>query len=265
MFSKRQFAESEQAARAKWEQDHAAWTTYVQQTLPAHSQQIKEQYEANERKRLERLTTQRAAYEKDCVAREEAARAHAKRVEDLKALVAKNDRDAVVDFIDAILEHSVYPEAFSGSFDVEYDAESREATINLYVPDPGSMPTVKAYKKLASTGEVREVLCTQTEQRNRYNTAVAAAALRVFHELFSAEPAGLIETASVTVCTETVDPATGQVRLFRFVEAAAAREDLLQYNLTQVEPAQTLGHMGAVVSKNAFALKPVSDVRGIRK
>jgi restriction system protein len=94
---------------------------------------------------------------------------------------------------------------------------------------------------------------------------VAAAAVRAFHELFAGVPAGVVETASVTVGTETVDPATGQVKLFRFVEAAAAREDLLQYNLSQVEPVQTLGHMGAVVSKNAFALKQVSNVRGIRK
>jgi restriction system protein len=265
MFRKRQFVEAEQAARVKWEQEHDAWNTEVHQTLPALNQENSERYEASERDRLERLASARDTYAKGCAAREEASREDAKGVRDFKALVVANDGDAVLEFIEAILEHFGFPEAFPGTFEVEYDAESREATINLFVPDPASMPTVKAYKKLVTTGEVREVLCTQAEQRTRYNTAVDAAALRIFHEVFSAEPAGVIETASVTVGTETVDPATGQVRVFRLVEAAAAREDLLRYNLTQVEPSQTLGHMGAVISKNAFALKPVSDVRGVRK
>jgi restriction system protein len=265
IFNKRQFAEAEQAARAKWQQDHAAWATYVEQTLPAHNQHVAEQYEAGERDRRQRLDAAHATYKRECEAREEAAKADREHVEKVKVGVANNEPDAVVELIGAIFENSPYPAGFSGSFEVDYDAESREATITLYVPDPGSMPTVKAYKRLVTTGEVREVLCTQAEQRHRYNTAVAAAAVRAFHELFTAVPAGVVETASVAVGTETVDPATGQVKLFRFVEAAAAREDLLQYNLSQVEPVQTLVHMGAVVSKNAFGLKPISDVRGIRK
>jgi restriction system protein len=76
MFGIGQFAEAEQAARAKWQQQHAEWTSFVEQVLPAHNEKVSEQYEANERKRLERLASARAAYKIDCEAREETARAH---------------------------------------------------------------------------------------------------------------------------------------------------------------------------------------------
>jgi restriction system protein len=66
------------------------------------------------------------------------------------------------------------------------------------------------------------------------------------------------------VQTETVNPATGLVEAFPFVAAAADRQEFSQYDLRNVDPAQTLAHMRSQVSKNAFGLKPISSARGIR-
>jgi restriction system protein len=265
LFGKKQYLEAEEAAKAKWRQDHAAWTKMAKETVPAHNRKLQAAHEAAEKERISRLADARSEYEKQCAEREERARDDAKRVEEAAILVAGNDQQAVSEFVDAILENSRFPTAFEGSFDASYDAETREATVNLYVPDPGSLPKIKSQRLIASTGELRESICSQTEQKARYNNFVAAVTLRVLHELFRAEPSGVIETVSLVVGTETVDPATGQDRAFRFVGAAASRDDFLQFNLRHVEPAQTLAHLGAVVSKNAFALKPINDERGIRK
>ena len=265
LFGKKQHLEAEEAAKAKWRQEHAAWSKTTKETIPADNRKLMEAHEAAEIRRVARLAAARAEYDKQCAARERRARDDAKRVEERAALVARNDADAVREFVDVILENSRYPTGFEGSFDSTYDAESREATVNLYVPDPASLPKIKAERLISSSGELRKTVCSQTEQRTRYNNAMAAVALRVLHELFRAEPSGIIETVSLMVGTETIDPATGQDTLFRFIAVAAAREDLLQLNLRQVDPAQTLAHLGAVVSKNAFALKPISDERGIRK
>jgi restriction system protein len=265
LFGKKQHLEAEEAAKAKWREEHVAWTKATEETIPAHNRKLMEAHEAAEKERLDRLAAARAEYDEQCAAREERARDDAKRVEEFAALVANNDADSVQEFVNVILENSWYPEGFEGSFDATYDAESREATVNQYVPEPGHLPKVKAERLIASSGDLRETLCSQTEQRTRYNNAMAAVALRVLHELFSAEPSGVIETVSLVVGTETIDPATGQNKLFRFVAVAAARDDLLQLNLRQADPTQALAHLGAVVSKNAFALKPISDERGVRK
>lgn len=68
-------------------------------------------------------------------------------------------------------------------------------------------------------------------QRDRYNGAVASVALRSFHEVFEGDREGRIKTISLTVQTETINPATG---------------------------------LADSLSKNAFALKPISTARGIR-
>ncbi len=264
MFGKKQHLEAEEAAKAKWRDEHAAWTKLTTKTIPARNRAAEAQHEADENERRARLAEARAKYDEECAEREETALANTKSLEEFAARVKRNDAAAVQEFIDGILESSHFPDAFQGSFETAYDNESHEATVNLYVPAPDSMPKIKS-QKVTSTNELRDTVCSQTEQRNRYNNAVAATAIRVLHQLFSAEPAGIIETVSLMVGTETIDPATGQEKLFRFVAAAAAREDFAQLNLSNVEPSQTLIHLGAVVSKNAFALKPISDIRGIRK
>ena len=106
--------------------------------------------------------------------------------------------------------------------------------------------------------------CSQKEQRERYNGAVAAVAIRTFHEVFESDREGRIRTVSLTVQTETVNPATGLNDTFPFVAAAADRQEFSKYDLHNVDPVQTLAHMRSLVSKNAFGLRPISTARGIR-
>jgi restriction system protein len=93
---------------------------------------------------------------------------------------------------------------------------------------------------------------------------VAAVAIRTFHEVFEADREGRIQTISLTVQTETANPATGLVDMFPLVAAAADRQEFSQHDLHNVDPAQTLAHMRALVSKNAFGLKAISTASGIR-
>jgi restriction system protein len=264
LFQKRQHEAAVEAARAKWNDEVKTWEIYTQRTLPAENRKLNAQFEAAELTRKEQLAAARAKYDQECADREAVALAHAQQVDALLGRVLHHDPEAVYEFIDAILQSSNYPETYPVQSEFEYDAESREVTVSVQVPAPAGMWTLKSTKWVKSAGEIRETRCAQAEQRRRYNTTVAAVALRIMSELFRAEPSDIIKTISLTVFTKTDDPATGQQKSFRFVEVAADREQFPQYNLEKVEPADALEHMHAAVSKNAFALKTVSDIRGIR-
>jgi restriction system protein len=264
LFQKRQHEAAVEAARAKWNDEVKAWEIYTQRTLPAKNRKLTAQFEVAELTRKEQLAAARAKYDQECADRETVALARAQQVDALLGRVLQHDPEAVHEFIDAILQSSNYPETYPVSSEFEYDAESREVTVSVQVPAPAEMWTLKSTKWVKSAGEIRETRSSQAEQRRRYNTTVAAVALRTMSEVFRAEPSEIIKTISLTVFTKTDDPATGQQKSFRFVEVAADREQFPQYNLEKVEPADALEHMHAAVSKNAFALKAVSDVRGIR-
>jgi restriction system protein len=264
LFQKRQHEAAVEAARAKWNDEVETWEIYAQRTLPAKNRKLTAQFEAAEHTRKEQLAAARAKYDQECGDREAVAHAHAQQVDDLLGRVLQHDPEALLEFIDAILQSSDYPETYPVTSEFEYDVDSREVTVSVQVPAPAEMWTLKSTKWVKSAGEIRETRSSQAEQRRRYNTAVAAVALRTMSELFRAEPSEIIKTISLTVFTKADDPATGQQKAFHFVEVAADREQFPQYNLEKVEPADALEHMHAAVSKNAFALKAISDVRGIR-
>jgi restriction system protein len=89
-------------------------------------------------------------------------------------------------------------------------------------------------------------------------------ALRSIHEVFEADRRGLIKTISLTVGTETIDPATGRHTYVPFVVVGAEREAFLTFDLSAVVPESTLSHLGAAVSKNPYALAP-ADTTGVRR
>jgi restriction system protein len=264
VFGKQKHAEETSRAHAAWTEQHKQWHRHVHQVLPIKNARLLEQHAAAEQQRADQLNSALAEYRNDCAERERDAAQTNENVENFKQAVAANDPEAVHQYIGLVLSNSAYPEGFEVEHDYQFDAVLKELTVAAIVPPPSAVPNVKAFKYLAASDEIRETPCTQKEQRERYNGAVAAVAIRTFHEVFESDREERILTISLTVQTEAINPATGLEETFLVVSAAAAREEFLKYDLRNVDPAQTLTLARALVSKNAFALKPISTTRGVR-
>lgn len=264
LFGKQKHVEATQQAHAEWAQQHQTWRDNVERVLPSKNASLLEMHAASERQRAERLAAAQMVYDQDCADRERAiAEANSKLDEFARALEA-GELHAIHEYVGIVLGNSVYPDAFPVDHEFQFDPELGELTVTVIIPPPSELPAVKLYKYLQKTGETRETPCTQKEQRERYNGAVAAVAVRTFHEVFESDREGRIQTISLTVQTETIHPATGLPEAFPFVAAAADRHDFARYDLHNVDPTQTLTYMNALVSKNPFALKPISSARGVR-
>ncbi|HEY5856543.1 MAG TPA: hypothetical protein VIW24_21530 [Aldersonia sp.] len=264
VFGKKRHAEVVAQAHAAWTQEHQQWSIQAHRVIPERNAKLLEEHAAAEKRRLERLAAAQQEYERDCAARERSVvEANAKLNQFAQAL-ADNHPQAIHEYVGIVLGNSVYPDAFEVEYDYEFDAGLSELTVSVIVPPPSDMPAVKLYKYMPKTGDTRESPCTQKEQRERYNGAVAAVAVRTFHEVFESDREGRIQTISLTVQTETANPATGLVESFPLVAAAADRTEFSSFDLGNVDPTLTLDHMRASVSKNAFALKRISTARGVR-
>lgn len=217
-----------------------------------------------EEKRARELAAARREYHTACAEREREVEQTNASIDAFIAALAANEPQAVNEYVGIVLGNSAYPEAFDVEHDYQFDAELGELTVAVTVPPASAIPNVKAYKFVAASDEIREIPCSQKEQRERYNGAVAAVAIRTFHEVFESDRDERIKTISLTVQTIDINPATGNTDIFPLIAAAADREEFLQYDLHNVDPAQTLLLMRASLSKNAFALKPISTARGIR-
>lgn len=261
---KQKHAEATAQAHAAWKQQHRQWADYVHGVLLQKNARLLDEHAKAERLRADKLASAVAAYQSECSARErDAAEANA-RVDAFQSALASGDPEAIDQYVGVVLGNSVYPDAFDVSHDYSFDPEFGELTVRVFVPPPADLPTIKLYRYVAASDEIRETPCAQKEQRERYNRAVAAVAVRTFHEVFESDREERIKTISLTVEADAISPATGLVETYRFVAAAADRDEFSRFNLANVDPAETLAHMRSSVSKNAFGLRPISTARGVR-
>lgn len=264
VFGKQKYAQETAAAQAQWAAQHQQWHDYVHRELPLANAKLLEQHAASEQKRTNDLREARAIYQTECAERERIVAETNERLDVFKRSLEANDPEALVEYVGMVLGNSIYPVAFQVDYEYEFDAELGELIVTVVVPPPSAMPTAKSYRYVAKSDEIVETACSQKDQRDRYNRAVAAVAIRTLHEVFESDRDQRIQTISLLVQTEAANPATGLTDIFPFVAAAADRNEFLRYDLRNVDPAETLAYMRSSVSKNAHGLKPISTASGIR-
>jgi restriction system protein len=240
-----------------------AWRAEVA-AVPARTEYANAQHQAAESERLQRLATAQAAYEAECAQREAAVAESNRQLDQLIANLGYEVEDAIQEYVSIVLGNSIYPDAFPVEHDFEFDSAHRELTLKVSVPPPADIPSTKAYKYVKSSGEITETALSQKDQKDRYSGAVAAVALRTLHEIFEADRVGRIQTIALTVVSEALDVATGQMIETPFIAVATDRPTFEAIDLSNVVPNATLQHLNALVSKNPYGLDGIDLSKGVR-
>jgi restriction system protein len=255
------------AAIAKAQADHenalSEWRAELER-IAALRQSALDAHALSERDRLAALDSARARYARQCADREAAVAESNRQLDELIANLGYGTIEAVQEYVSIVLSNSVYPDDFPVTHKFDFDPSTAELKIRVSVPGPDTIPEVKSYKYTKSADEITETALSQKVCRERYAGAVHQVALRSLHEVFEADRRGLIETISLEVGTDTVDPATGRQAYIPFVVVGAERESFGEINLSAVIPALTLDHLGAAVSKNPHGLVP-AETSGVRR
>ena len=164
-----------------------------------------------------------------------------------------------------MLSNSVYPDAFPVENAHSFDLASRELTLQVNIPEPSTVPSVKEYRYVKAKDEITASPLPAKAQKDRYTAAVHQVAVRTLHEVFEADRAGKIHSIALTVGVNRVAPATVQPEYVPLTIVAADRETFGSFDLANVVPAATLDHLGAAVSKSPFNLTPADASRGVRQ
>ena len=255
------------AAVAKAQEAHkealVEWQAKLEE-LQARRHAAVEAHAQAETRRVAALNAERARYVRECEAREAEATDRNKQLDELIVNLGYGTLEAVQEYVAIVLSNSVYPEHFAVTYEFEFEPSSAELRLRVLMPGPEKIPEVKVYKYTKSTDEITTVPLSQKVCRDRYASAVHQVALRSIHEVFESDRRGLIKTISLTVGTDTVDPATGRPTHVPFVVVGAERESFIEFNLSAVIPALTLDRLGASVSKNPYGLV-AAEASGVRR
>lgn len=260
---KKRHAEERAQAWAGFSAAHAQWQAAVAQVPTIQFQQMQAHQDA-ERQRQAALAEARARYDAECSARQGHADETNKALDEVINGLAVGAEQAVQEYVSIVLGNSVYPDSFPVRHEFEFDSELHELELRVTVPGPDEVPTVKAYKYAKATDEITATHLPAKAQKDRYASAVHQTAVRSIHEIFEADRQGVVQTISMTLGADTIDPATGQPRHTPLVAVAVDRDSFMAFDLAQVVPQATLQHLGALVSKNPHGLIAVDTSKGIR-
>lgn len=227
-------------------------------------EKAEKRHQLAEAERLQALAIEKERYAAECRAREEEMVERNAEVDMLIASLGYGVPEAIEEYVSIVLSNSVYPEHFPVVHESSLDSATAELKLRVLIPPPSSIPTIKTYKYTKASDEISTIDLTQKTCKDRYSNAVHQVALRTLHEIFEADRRGLIETISLEVGTETIDPATGIRGYIPFIATGVERKTFIEFDLSAVLPMATLKRLGASVSKNPFNLE-ATDTLGIRR
>ena len=264
MFGRKQKQQQAVASvEQRYAEDYYAWKRATDE-LPARRAEQLDAHARAEKQRQEKLAAAEATYARESAKREREVAEQNESLDQLIAGLGYGTVDAVQEYVSIVLANSVYPEWLPVSHSAEFDPANAELALRVLVPGPEIVPAAKYFKYTKSTDEIVPVAATQKDIKDRYSGLVHNVALRSLHEVFEADRRGLIQTISLELGTETISPATGQPTYVPFVAVASSRDEFEKLDLSAVVPAATLEHLGAAVSKNPYALTPITAT-GIRR
>lgn len=184
----------------------------------------------------------------------------AQEVEALKRDVAVGAPQAMVAYIDLVLNASVYPDGFPQQWRLAYVPESRQLVVEYELPSIGVIPTVKTYRYTKASDSITETARPATQVRAQYASVIAQTALRVVDEVFESDRPGYIESVVLNGMVSTTDPATGRAIHPCLLTLRTTRTTFGELDLANVDPAACLRHLGAGVSRSPTELVPVRPV-----
>lgn len=263
LFGKKQKLEEAQAhAQAEFAAAHSAWRQRISE-LPGERAKATADYEAAEATRKASLAKEESRYSAECAEREKEAAEQNATLDQFIADLGYGAVDAVREYVGIVLANSVYPDHFLIEHEADFDPTTSELRLQILVPGPSSISTVKSHKYTRASDEITAVPLSQKELKDRYASVVHQVALRALHEVFEADRRNLIQSISLELGTNTLNPATGKDHYVPFVAVGSTRDKFTDIDLSAVVPSATLGHLGAAISKNPFDLVPANGA-GVR-
>ncbi|MEU0113443.1 restriction endonuclease [Streptomyces bobili] len=213
-----------------------------------------------EEKRLATLERKRAEHRQaEELALDEAAAFNAKLDEEREAYRA-GEPAAVEAHLGAVLDASEYPLGFPHEHRIAFRPATGDVLVEIHLPPEAIVPTARGYRYVKNRDETTVLPRPEKERKEIYASVLAQVALRTVHEVLTSDPDRIVNGVILNGHVRTIDRATGQEVSPCLVTLSASREQFGKLRLSQVDPAQCLRGLNALVSPNPYDLEPIRPI-----
>jgi restriction system protein len=163
-----------------------------------------------EAERRRQVTEARRAHDRQVANAQREVDTHNAHIDEMEAGLRENDRRAVSEYIQAVLDRSPYPDRFPAQRTAGYVPESSLLAVEWYLPPVDVVPQYKAFRHVKTRKVVEPVARPIAEIRQIYQSVIAQVALRTLREIFDSAPEEMISTVVFNGRVHDIDPLTGQ-------------------------------------------------------
>ncbi|MBS4173520.1 restriction endonuclease [Bacillus sp. FJAT-49736] len=184
-------------------------------------------------------------------------------IKDFKNRFENGETQAVEDYILLVLENSIYPEAISKDFEVQYLGENEIAIIDYALPHPDSIPNIIEYKFVKTRKEIVPKEMKKKDFEEFYEDIIYQLTLRTIHEVFESVYNDKLKTVIFNGWVQGVDSSTGQDFNSCIISVQASKDEFEQINLARVNPKdcfRSLKGLSAGALKNLAPVRPILNI-----
>lgn len=227
-----------QQAQVDLERARASW----EQLRQAHAAEYEKQRVAHEHQNA-RTATEHQEHDRNIV--------------QLKNDLAQIKPEAVIAYLDLVLERAVYPDAFPHAWSLSFAPDRGLLTIDYELPGADVVPKAKGYKYVKASDTVTETARPATQIKSIYISVLHQTALRVVHEVLEADRSHLVKDVILNAFVSGTDRATGRPARRCLVALTASRQEFDAIDLRGVDPTACLKHLGAALSRDPVGMVEV--------
>ncbi|MCM3167926.1 restriction endonuclease [Peribacillus frigoritolerans] len=186
-----------------------------------------------------------------------------KTIKEFKQKFEEGDSQAVEDYIRLVLENSIYPDAITKEFNVQYNPESEIGIIDYVLPHPSTIPNVIDYKFIQTRKEIVSKEMKKKDFEEFYEDIIYQLTLRTIHELFESVYNKKLQTVVFNGWVQGIDLATGQDFNSCILSVQTTKDEFETINLERVNPKECFRNLKGLSSgalKNLAPVKPILKI-----
>jgi restriction system protein len=177
---------------------------------------------------------------------------------------AQGKSDAVIEFLDATLSHSEYPDVFPMQWEMDFGGETGALIVDYELPSAEDFPTLKAVKYDIVRDTFEQSYWGASEIAQFYDSAIYQTCLRTLHDLFTADEAGVLASVTFNGWVNFTDKVHGKLARACIMSIQATKATIQQANLGTVDPKRcfrTLKGVAGAMLAEMTAVVPILPLK----
>jgi restriction system protein len=186
-------------------------------------------------------------------------------IEKFRLRYGRKEPDAVIEFLDAVLSHAEYPDAFPMHWEMDFQPETGILIVDYELPPPDDFPRLKAVKYDVVRDTFVQNYWSAPEIAQLYEGAAFQTCLRTLHGLFAADKENVLASVTFNGWANFTDRVHGRPARVCVMSVQASKAEIARADLRKVDPKiafKSLKGIAGTRLADMTAVVPVLSMKG---